>query len=220
MRRVRCSRSCLHKSLKVVSLLVNICGVGMIIYSLWLLKKWDEGVAELSSSDRAALPRPWFILVCLALGIIVCLSMLCSHMVANCINKSVLCIYVVSVCSLVLLQGGVVIIIFFKMDMIAELKKYIDNTHQAFRSFIMFHLYMCRLFSIVALVAQINVVGLAVILWMVGTEPVARSDIFDVPDFKHSFLISPYSPLNDEESSTRNTTQVLSGASRILESYF
>ena len=53
----RCRRCCLHNSIRAVNLIVNICGVGMIIYSLWLLKKWQDGVADLPYVSY--LPRPW-----------------------------------------------------------------------------------------------------------------------------------------------------------------
>ncbi|GAB2284852.1 hypothetical protein Dimus_019305 [Dionaea muscipula] len=218
MRRIGCSRSCLRRSLRVVNILVNMCGVGMIIYSIWLLKKWDEGVSQLPPESRSSLPRPWFILVSLAVGIIICLSTLFGHMVANCDSKSVLSIYVISIFSLVLLQGGVIIAIFFKMDLASQLVKYIDDEHKSFKSFIMFHLYMCRVISIMALVAQISVVLLAVTLWIVGTEPAVRHD---VPDLKHSFLISDDDDEEEEEEEdsprTRNRVDFLLRTSSPIE---
>lgn len=39
-------------------MVATLLGVGMIIYSLWLLKKWLEAVAELGSVSL--LPRPWY----------------------------------------------------------------------------------------------------------------------------------------------------------------
>ena len=85
----RCGgRYCLYNSLRVVNVVVNIFGLVIIIYSLWLLKKWIDGVAQLPSPSL--LPRPWFINVCLGVGIVVCLITLSGHMVANCISKSIL----------------------------------------------------------------------------------------------------------------------------------
>ncbi|GMH10811.1 hypothetical protein Nepgr_012652 [Nepenthes gracilis] len=167
------------------------------------------------------LPRPWFILACLGVGIIVCLITLCGHMVANCINKAVLCIYIVSICSLVLLQGAVIIAIFFKMDLASQLDKYIDEVNKSFKSFAMFHLYMCRAISIMALVLQINIVMLAITIFFVGSEPLSHSNILDVPDFKHSFLISPYSTVNDDDEFSRTGTkfEFILGVTPI-ESYF
>ncbi|GAB2233453.1 hypothetical protein Drorol1_Dr00002676, partial [Drosera rotundifolia] len=219
MRRVRCSRNCLRKSLKIVNLLVTVCGVGMIIYSLWLGKKWDQGVSELSISSRTSLSRPWFIMVCLGTGMVVCLSTLCGQGVANWGSKSVLSIYVISVFSLVLLQVAVIIAIFFKMDFASQLKEYIDDEHASFKSFIIFHLYMCRLISIMALVAQTKVVLLAIVLRVVGTEPVKPQGILDVPDFKHSFLISPNSPVDDDDHLRNRSLVDFVLRTRPIESY-
>lgn len=202
--RNRITSSCLHKSLRVVNILVNVCGVGMIIYSLWLLFMWKDGLDYLPLSSRLALPRPWFILACLGVGITVCLSTLGGHMVANCINHSVLCIYIVSISSLVLLQTGVIIAIFFKMDLAEQISELIGD-NESFKSFIIFHQYMCKLITIMVLVAQVNVIVLAVILWLVGTEPSSQTNLLDrVPDFKHSFLISPDSPDDGNDSDNRH----------------
>lgn len=54
----RCTRCCLHNSIRAVNLVVNICGAGMIIYSLWLLKMWQDGVSELPTVS--SLSRPWY----------------------------------------------------------------------------------------------------------------------------------------------------------------
>ncbi|RXH91843.1 hypothetical protein DVH24_020866 [Malus domestica] len=51
------ARLCLHNSMRAVNLFVNVCGVGVIIYSLWLIKKWQVGVSELP--PVAHVPKPW-----------------------------------------------------------------------------------------------------------------------------------------------------------------
>nr|POE46364.1 tetraspanin-19 [Quercus suber] len=141
----------------------------MIIYSLWLLKKWQDGVAYLPSVSF--LPRPWFIYTCLGVGIAVCLSTLSGCMVANCISNYTLCIYVVSICSLLFLEVAVLVTIFFKMDWAEELAKYIDEKHTEFKTFVFFHIKMCRSILIMILVPQLCVIVLAIILWAIGTEP-------------------------------------------------
>lgn len=96
------------------ALSVNLCGIGMIIYCLWLLKKWNDGFSQMLIVTP--LPRPWFIYICLAIGIAVCLTTLYGHVVANCDSSSSLCIYIVSMCSILLLQAGVIVAILFKID--------------------------------------------------------------------------------------------------------
>uniref|UniRef100_A0A7N2N4I7 Tetraspanin-19-like n=1 Tax=Quercus lobata TaxID=97700 RepID=A0A7N2N4I7_QUELO len=195
----RCRRCCLHNSIRAVNLIVNICGVGMIIYSLWLLKKWQDGVAYLPSVSL--LPRPWFIYTCLGVGIAVCLSTLAGCMVANCISNYTLCIasltsfqYIVSICSLLFLEVAVLVTIFFKMDWAEELAKYIDENHTEFKTFVFFHIRMCRSILIMILVPQLCVIVLAIILWAIGTEPRTQGGYLNISDFNHSFLVTPNSP--------------------------
>ncbi|KAI8547324.1 hypothetical protein RHMOL_Rhmol07G0186200 [Rhododendron molle] len=166
----RSGRYCLYNTLRVVNVVVNIFGIIIIIYSLWLLKKWFDGVSDLPSPSN--LPRPWFINVCLGVGIAVCLSTLSGHMVANCISKSIF---------------GVQII------------RYIDDDHKGFRSFLLFHIVVCRLIGIVVLVAQIKIVVLAAILWAVGGELILDSNIPAPIDIKQSFLADHNSPVIDAQ---------------------
>ncbi|PKI38573.1 hypothetical protein CRG98_041006 [Punica granatum] len=53
---VRCARCCLRKAMGVMNIVVTLCGIGMIIYSLWLQKMWEIGVSDLPSI--ANLPKP------------------------------------------------------------------------------------------------------------------------------------------------------------------
>ena len=54
---VRCAGCFLHQSKRVVDIIVNLCGIGMIIYCLWLLKKWNDGFSQMLIVTP--LPRPW-----------------------------------------------------------------------------------------------------------------------------------------------------------------
>uniref|UniRef100_A0A5B6YY56 Tetraspanin-19-like n=1 Tax=Davidia involucrata TaxID=16924 RepID=A0A5B6YY56_DAVIN len=193
---IRCSRSCLYNSMRIVNLILNLFGVAMIIYSLWLLKKWMQGVFYLPYSS-STIPTPWFIYTCLGIGIVVCLSTIYGHMVANCISNYILAIYIVSICSLLLIQGGVIVTIFYRIDWESQITKYIDEHHRSFKNFVLFHLIMCRLIAILVLVAQVNAVVLAAVLWFVG-EPGIHSRISGPPDFTQSFLVDYNAPALDE----------------------
>lgn len=173
--------------MRIVNVIVNLCGVGIIIYSLWLQKKWDEGVALIDTSPF--IPDPWFIDICLVVGIVLCLSTLVGHSVGNCISNSTLCIYTVSCFSVILLQVVVVIAIFFNVDWEAKIAKYIDEDHDELKKFVIFHLRMCRLIIIMVVVAQISIVVLGVILWSIGVEPRRHNHSWDPPDFTQSFLV-------------------------------
>ncbi|KAL4297520.1 hypothetical protein GQ457_12G020610 [Hibiscus cannabinus] len=91
----RCSRCCLHYSIKMANLVMNLLGIAIIVYSLWLQKIWNIGAAQLPSYH--ALPKPCYI-------------------VSNWISNSVLCIYIISIGSLLLPEVVVDVIVFFKYD--------------------------------------------------------------------------------------------------------
>ncbi|CAL5440555.1 unnamed protein product [Camellia sinensis] len=190
-------RYCLYNSMRIVNVIVNLFGVGIIIYSLWLLKKWNNGVSLLPSIRD--LPRPWFIYVCLGIGIVVCLSTLSGHMVANCINKSTLAVYIVSIFSVLLIQVGVIVTILFRIDWESQIIKYIHGHYKEFKSFVLFHIVLCRLIAILVLVAQTSVVVLAAILWAVGGEPTIQSRNTDPLDITQSFLTDCDSPGSDDQ---------------------
>lgn len=193
---VRCAGCFLHQSKRVVNIIVNLCGIGMIIYCLWLLKKWNDGFSQMLIVTP--LPRPWFIYICLAIGIAVCLTTLYGHVVANCDSSSSLCIYIVSMCSILLLQAGVIVTILFKIDWAWQISKYIDEHYKNFQNFLNFHLIMCRSVSVVVLVGQINAVVLAILIWAIGTHPGAHCNSPDQQErrnFTHSFLVPPNSPI-------------------------
>ncbi|KAK6912714.1 hypothetical protein RJ641_022315 [Dillenia turbinata] len=196
---IRCTRCCLHCSMKIVNTVVNLCGIGMIIYSLWLLKKWFEGVAELGSP--VPLPRPWFIFTCLGVGMVVCLSTLTGYMVYNCMSNHSLAIYILSICSLLSLQVAVIVTVYFKMDWASEIDKYIDDKHKYFERFINFHLMLCRYIMVMVAAVQANVVLLAAILWFVGTEPRIHCHTSEPPSpsLRFSFLIGPDSPSQESD---------------------
>uniref|UniRef100_A0A6N2NIL1 Uncharacterized protein n=1 Tax=Salix viminalis TaxID=40686 RepID=A0A6N2NIL1_SALVM len=111
----RCARCCLHNSIRIVNLVMLLCGTGMIIYSLWLQKKWDECIAEFPLSPSDPL-KPWFIYTLLGVGIIVCLSTISGYIITNCISNSTLCFYIVAICCLLFLEVAVIVAIFFKID--------------------------------------------------------------------------------------------------------
>ncbi|XP_027180479.1 tetraspanin-19-like isoform X1 [Coffea eugenioides] len=192
---VSCSRCYLHRSIRVVNFVINAIGVAMIVYSLWLLKKWKDGVDELDLASPV--PTPWFIYTCLGVGIVVCLSTLLGHSIANCISNSLLAVYIVSICSLLLVQAVIIVTVFYKTNWEMQISIYIDENHEEFKNFVLFHVEMCCLISISVLVAQLIVALLAGILWAVGCEPNLHCSSSDPPNFTYSFLDDRTSSLSD-----------------------
>ncbi|XP_044463924.1 tetraspanin-18-like [Mangifera indica] len=200
-----CTRCCLLTSLKIVDIFTNLFAVGMIVYALWLQKKWNESVAELPPT--AYLPRPWFIQSCLAVGMAVCLTTLFGHMVANCINNSILCIYILIFSSLVFIEVFVVIAVFFRMDWESLIAEHTYEHYKVFSSFVVFHLKMCQLIVLLILVPQINIIALALLLWAIGIDPRSTRNNPEMRVVIQSFLVGPSSPLPDESRQTCNSCE-------------
>ncbi|CAN6441645.1 unnamed protein product [Victoria cruziana] len=161
------SRRCLHYAVRTVNVIISFIGVLMIIYSLWVLKKW-KAVETAEGSSEYDLLYPWFIFAFLAIGISVFFSMLCGNVVANSINVFLLISYVVFVCSILFLQVGVVILIFFK-DWVAEINEGYAGQYSEFEGFVTFHLKLCRYITLLMVLLQ--AVGFVLALMLCAWRP-------------------------------------------------
>uniref|UniRef100_A0A6N2NK11 Uncharacterized protein n=1 Tax=Salix viminalis TaxID=40686 RepID=A0A6N2NK11_SALVM len=195
----RCARCCLHNSIRIVNLVMLLCGTGMIIYSLWLQKKWDECIAEFPLSPSDPL-KPWFIYTLLGVGIIVCLSTISGYIITNCISNSTLCFYIVAICCLLFLEVAVIVAIFFKIDWGKQISTYTGQKNTDFEILVLIHVKISRAIMLLILVAQISVVILAAILLAAGTEPRTHLQEAYTSVFSQSFLM-PAEPPGFAESS-------------------
>lgn len=186
---------------------MNLLGIAMIIYCLWLQKKWNESVAELPNTTD--LPQPWFIYACLGVGIAICLSTLFGYIVGNSLSSSTLGVYIISICSLLFLQVAVIVTIFFGIDWSKEIEHYIDEYHAKFESFVIFHLKMCKMIALMILIPQVSVVALAIVILAVGSERMTRMRNSDIPDFTRSFLVGTGSGILDSSRQICGTCESL-----------
>ncbi|KAK7320782.1 hypothetical protein VNO77_30576 [Canavalia gladiata] len=176
-----CSRRFWVWSRIVVNSMTILYGLGMILYCLWLLKKWQEGTATIQPSSFITMPL--FILTCLAVGIGVCLGTIGGYM------------YLTFMWCLLFLEVAAIVNIYFRMDWLAKINKYIDEKHSEFKSFVLFHLRMCRVVLILSLVPQVSALAVANILQVVSNM-MSTYDM-DVADFHQSFLEDADSPEPD-----------------------
>ncbi|XP_073006532.1 tetraspanin-19-like [Typha latifolia] len=185
---VYCLRCCLSFAMRASNLMVNFFGMGMIIYSLWLLKLWSQFVNELSVSSSSFL-RPWFIYTILGTGIIVCMNALYGHMVANCISKIALFIYILFSCFILSIQTALIVAIMFKIDWPAVISRYLDGTNDASQNMLDFHIKVCHLIGIAILVAQAKVLVIATVLLALGPQPKNHCSNVATQEFRYSFLV-------------------------------
>ncbi|KAG5244275.1 hypothetical protein OIU76_008877 [Salix suchowensis] len=188
----RCARCCLRNSIRVVNLIMLVLGAGIIVYSLWLEKKWDHGIAKFP--HRSSPLTPWFIFVFLGEGIVVCLSTVGGHIIAHCISSSTLFLYIVAVCFLLFLEATLLVAIFFKMDWGKKISAYTGEENTCFEMVILINVKISRAITILILVAQSSVVILAAILLAAGGEPRTHFLEVDTSIFIQSFLVPTESP--------------------------
>lgn len=188
----------MHDSIRIVNLVMLLCGIGTIIYSLWLQKKWDESIAKFPLGSSP--PIPWFIYTFLGAGIVVCLSTIGGYIIANCISNSTLCFYIVAICCLLFLEVAVIVAIFFKIDWGKQITTYTGQKNTDFEILMTFHVKISRAIMLLIMVAQISVVILAAILLAAGTEPRTHFQEVDPPVFSQSFLVPAESPGSAEGS--------------------
>ncbi|KAK9142623.1 hypothetical protein Syun_012023 [Stephania yunnanensis] len=150
----KCIKCFLRSSIRAINLVVILFGLAMIIYSLWLLKRWFTGFKDISSTST--FPTPWFIYVCLGVGIVVCLSMLSGHVVANKISFRTLFSYIVAVCFILLIQAGLIVWIFINMNWEAKIAEYISMDDEDFKNFLDFQISLCRYFTFSVVFAEVN----------------------------------------------------------------
>ncbi|XP_037496478.1 tetraspanin-19 isoform X2 [Jatropha curcas] len=199
---VRCVRCCLNKSMKIVNLIMLFFGIVLLIYSLWMTKEWHIYLTHLLPNSSP--PRPWFIYASLGVGIAVCLSTLCSYMTVIYIGSYTLCSYIFILCCPLFLEVAAVVIIFFKMDISAQIAESIDKEHsEEFERFVSLHLKISRVIILLILVLQIKAVALAVMFWGIGTEPMTCGNRSYEYHFTQSFLV-PRFP--DPDSSVQACT--------------
>lgn len=188
----------MHDSIRIVNLVMLLCGIGTIIYSLWLQKKWDESIAKFPLGPSPLIP--WFIYTFLGAGIIVCLSAIGGYIIANCISNCTLCFYIVAICCLLFLEVAVVVAIFFKIDWGKQITTYTGKKNTDFEILMSIHVKISRAIMLLIMVAQISVVILAAILLAGGTEPRTHFQEVDTPVFSQSFLVPAESPGSAEGS--------------------
>ncbi|XP_047307065.1 tetraspanin-18-like [Impatiens glandulifera] len=185
----------IYNTMRSVNVLVNVFGAIMIIYSLWLLKIWFNFLLHIPSPS--SLPKPWFILVCLGVGISVCLITLSGYIVAHYLTKYILAIYILLMVCLLSIQAAIIVTIYFKINWEMKIVEYIDDQHKQFKIFIFFHLTICRYMTIFVLAAQSAIVVLAIILWTVGADGMICYEVSNPIDIHQSFLDYNSRPIID-----------------------
>ncbi|KAI0488232.1 hypothetical protein KFK09_028059 [Dendrobium nobile] len=103
---LRFVRSCLQFLLKLVNSVIGLMGMGMTLYSLWMLRVWYKQVHSFWASGPDS-TLPWFMYTCLGLGVSFCIISCAGHISAETANGCCLSSYIVFVLLLVMLEAAI-----------------------------------------------------------------------------------------------------------------
>ncbi|URD84457.1 Tetraspanin family [Musa troglodytarum] len=107
-------RSCLQSVLKLVNSVMGLAGMGVILYSLWMLRSWYKHIDGSSFAGPVSSP-PWFIFAFLGLGIYLCLITCSGHIAAETANGH--CLSCVDV-DIVLLISSFTLLVYYLHDLL------------------------------------------------------------------------------------------------------
>uniref|UniRef100_A0A0D6QT19 Tetraspanin n=1 Tax=Araucaria cunninghamii TaxID=56994 RepID=A0A0D6QT19_ARACU len=190
-------RSCITCTLKIVNSIITVGGIGMISYSLWMLKKWKaQQHLMLFMQPLSQLPFPWFIYMCLTMGIIICFISFLGHFAVETANGFSLSVYIFLVTLLLMLQGGACSFVLLKKNWEDYIPKDSTGQFNQLKEFIEDNITICKYTGFTALLVQGLTILMAFILQTLGPEPgrhIESNDEYEPfrHDVKQSFLVEP-----------------------------
>ncbi|KAJ1694473.1 hypothetical protein LUZ63_011171 [Rhynchospora breviuscula] len=161
----RMARSCLQSVLKLVNSVIGLAGMGMILYSLWMIRVW---LKQIGSSDSHL---PWFIITFLILGVFFCFITCSGHIAAETLNGHCLSCYTVLVFLILILEAAVVADIFFNRSWEEDFPEDPTGKFDELKNFIKSNAEMCEWVSISVVAAQAISIFLAIVLRALGPDP-------------------------------------------------
>ncbi|KAH7685712.1 hypothetical protein IHE45_04G058400 [Dioscorea alata] len=185
-----CTRCSLNNAMRIANFIVNLFGIGMIVYSLWLLKVWTTVMVQVGFPSLA-IPKPWFIYTFLGVGILVCFGALLGYMVSNCMSRTSLSCYTLFHGLVLVIQVAAIVVILFRIDWQAVISKYIDEESSEIKNILMFHLYLCHLIGVGILISEAIVLILAIVLRALGPESRGHCPQPLRTILRQSFLVEP-----------------------------
>jgi len=180
-------RCCLQSTLKIVNSILTMVGLAMVLYSLWMLNKWNsqENVLRPGSSlagrpflglgssfghmyISADLPPPWFIYTFLGMGIFLCFITCSGHVAAETANGHCLSCYMLFVGLLLITEAGVTADVFFNKNWEEDFPDDPTGQFDQVKNFLRENFDICKWVGLTVLILQVLSVLLAMILRAVG----------------------------------------------------
>ncbi|THU73488.1 hypothetical protein C4D60_Mb04t23370 [Musa balbisiana] len=148
----RIIRSCLQSALKLVNSVAGFVGVGLILYSLWMIRVWYRQTHALPTADS------WFIYTSLGLGVSFCLIAFSGHIAAETAN----------VFLLVILEAAITADVILNRDWEEDFPEDKTGRFNGLKNFIGSNFELCKWISLVIVVAQAMSLFVAMILRALG----------------------------------------------------
>ncbi|WOL05854.1 tetraspanin-19 isoform X1 [Canna indica] len=168
----RIVRSCLQSVLKLVNSVGGLVGVGLILYSFWMMRVWYREI-------HADPTRPWFIYTFLGLGVSLCLIACSGHIASETDNGHCLSCYMVLVFLLVMLEAAVTADIVLNNDWEEDFPVDTTGRFKEFKHFIKSNFDFCKWIGLVIVAAQVTSIFIAMILKALGPS---RGNYYDTDD--------------------------------------
>ncbi|XP_078176348.1 tetraspanin family protein [Carex rostrata] len=169
----RMARSSLQTVLKLVNSLIGLAGMGMILFSLWMIRGWYK---QFGSSDSNP---PWFIFTFLGLGVFFCFITCSGHIAAETVNGHCLSCYTVLLFFILILEAAIVADIFLNGNWEEDFPEDPTGKFDELKSFVRSNAEMCEWVSLSVVAAQAVSVFLAMVLRALGPDPGSYYDSDD-----------------------------------------
>lgn len=170
----RWARVCLQATLKAVNSVLGFAGMGMILYSLWLIRVWyRNGVPDSGSAS------PWFMYTILGLGVSICLVTCSGYVAAETSNGHCLSCYMVVVFLLIMLEAGMAANVSLNKNWEEEFPDDPSGKFNELKDFVRSNFEMCKWIGLSIVAAQALCIFLAVVLRLLGPERVVNYDSDD-----------------------------------------
>ncbi|CAL9205124.1 unnamed protein product [Musa hybrid cultivar] len=162
-------RSCLQSVLKLVNSVMGFAGMGVILYSLWMLRSWYKHFDGSSFAGAVSSP-PWFIYAFLGLGIYLCLITCSGHIAAETANGQCLSCYMAFVFLLVMMEAALIADIFLNREWEEDFPEDPTGKFDELKNFVRSNFEMCKWIGLLVVAAQAFSIFTAMVLRALGPD--------------------------------------------------
>ncbi|EFJ14787.1 hypothetical protein SELMODRAFT_229009 [Selaginella moellendorffii] len=167
-------RGCLQIVVKLLNLLLFVIGLGMILYSVWMLNQLhkhgddDDGLNSLpvvrsellgamanSSRIELSLPVPWFVYAFMGVGIFVCIISFSGYVAAEAASGCCLCCSSVFLGIFLLLQAALAATIFFDKSWERDFPKDPTGEIHSIRKFVEKNAEFCKWIGLSVVIVEV-----------------------------------------------------------------